>query len=493
MVPASGSTATSSNPSSAAIGGGSTRPATKSQNGPVRWSADMYTDARRTHGQPVPVRGILAPEHRPSYGRRGADQAPHRVGGPSQVPPHSGKRRTGSPRVRRLAVPRPRGARGSRKGDLGQTRPAPVRATPGPGQPAQRTPARRQRGHHPGARARRARGRGARRSAGRSSPSARTKFQVVALLVREERARVKADTELTEASARPSSSSGSTGSPRSWPRPPPATPSLLELLAEDAAVSDAAKRAASARCIAPPAWSSRRRRSPSPTTAELLAAERRVVPAVGHPAPARQPVPGPRLLRAPTPRRPRPRRLATWELLGPLFRSFEYAAAARRVHAAARADAASRLPDGLELMRHQAQLVAAAADGPPHLPARRRARPRQDRPGAARRRRRPTPSRCWSSSPTSSRPTGPARPRSGRRTARSPSSTATATTSTASPTSWSSTTRSSTGTSAGSATSASAAWSSTRRTSSRTRQSQRSQHVLAALRADPGRASPGRC
>ena len=36
-------------------------------------------------------------------------------------------------------------------------------------------------------------------------------------------------------------------------------------------------------------------------------------------------------------------------------------------------------------MPHQAQVVAAAAAGPPHLPARRRARPRQDRPGAARR------------------------------------------------------------------------------------------------------------
>ena len=69
--------------------------------------------------------------------------------------------------------------------------------------------------------------------------SVRARFQVVALLVREERARVRADTELTEAK-RDGSSSGSTGSPRSWPRPPPATPSLFSLLAEDADVSDQA-------------------------------------------------------------------------------------------------------------------------------------------------------------------------------------------------------------------------------------------------------------
>ena len=40
-------------------------------------------------------------------------------------------------------------------------------------------------------------------------------------------------------------------------------------------------------------------------------------------------------------------------------------------------------PKGLDLMPHQARLLAAVVGGPPHLPPRRRARARQDRAGAA--------------------------------------------------------------------------------------------------------------
>ena len=66
-----------------------------------------------------------------------------------------------------------------------------------------------------------------------------------------------------------------------------------------------------------------------------------VVPAVGHLAPARQPVPRARLLRRRAPTAPRPRRLANWELLEPLFKSFEYVGGgAVRLHDAARPDAA---------------------------------------------------------------------------------------------------------------------------------------------------------
>ena len=61
----------------------------------------------------------------------------------------------------------------------------------------------------------------------------------------------------------------------------------------------------------------------------------------------------------------RPQRLASWELLGPLLRSFEDAGAgAIVVHAPARGVHGPRAaPDGLELMPHQAQVVAAAAAG----------------------------------------------------------------------------------------------------------------------------------
>ncbi len=58
----------------------------------------------------------------------------------------------------------------------------------------------------------------------------------------------------------------------------------------------------------------------------------------------------------------RPRRLAGWELLGPLFRSFEYAGNGVSCMPLPEPERV-RLPDDRQLMRHQAQLVASAAEG----------------------------------------------------------------------------------------------------------------------------------
>ena len=136
----------------------------------------------------------------------------------------------------------------------------------------------------------------------------------------------------------PSSSSGSTASRRSWPRPPPATPRCFALLAEDAVVSDAARalkrEMLDGRRARGRARGGRRPRRPPALRRDR--APRR--PAVGDLPPARQPVPRPRLLQRAAARRRSPRQLATWELLGPLFRSFEERRpAARLLHAAARA------------------------------------------------------------------------------------------------------------------------------------------------------------
>ena len=60
-------------------------------------------------------------------------------------------------------------------------------------------------------------------------------------------------------------------------------------------------------------------------------------------------------------RRPKARRLATWELLGPLFRSFEYGGGAACMPLPEPRDI--RMPPGRELMLHQAQLIQSAADG----------------------------------------------------------------------------------------------------------------------------------
>ena len=71
-------------------------------------------------------------------------------------------------------------------------------------------------------------------------PAGRTKFQVVALLAREERARVKADTEHTEAH-RAEQLKRLDGIGTILAKTAARDTSLLQLLAEDARVSEAAR------------------------------------------------------------------------------------------------------------------------------------------------------------------------------------------------------------------------------------------------------------
>ena len=202
-----------------------------------------------------------------------------------------------------------------------------------------------------------------RRSAARCSRPARTKFQVVALLVREERARVKADTDAHRGPARRAAQAARRRSRTILAKTAARDTSLLALLAEDAVVSDGA-RDAQARDAAPPPGSRprpRRRRRPSRVRPRRRRAPGRA--AVGGRPPAGQPVPRPRLLRrrrsAGAARAGWPR----WELLGPLFRSFEYAAGGAPSCMTLPEPASLQAPGGRELMPHQAQVVAAAAEG----------------------------------------------------------------------------------------------------------------------------------
>ena len=79
------------------------------------------------------------------------------------------------------------------------------------------------------------------------APSVRTKFQVVALLVREERAQVKADEELTEA-RRAEQLKRLDGVATILAKTAARDTSLLQLLAEDAEVSDFGPVPPSATC-----------------------------------------------------------------------------------------------------------------------------------------------------------------------------------------------------------------------------------------------------
>ena len=218
----------------------------------------------------------------------------------------------------------------------------------------------------------------------------------------------------------PSSSSASTASPRSWRRPPPATPRCSRC-SPRTPWSPTRPRAQARDAARPPASSRRPRtsRARAEPAADLRRASAAVVPQSVVVAPAGQPVPRPRLLRRRADPR-RPRRLAGWELLGPLFRSFEDAGGG--------ASSCMALPEPTSAAG-AGRPGADAAPGAggrrrrgraPHLPARRRARPGQDRPGAARRAGRRRLPAARRRARTSSRPTGPARPASGRRTARPP-------------------------------------------------------------------------
>ncbi|WP_282946708.1 DEAD/DEAH box helicase [Cellulomonas endometrii] len=193
-------------------------------------------------------------------------------------------------------------------------------------------------------------------------PSTRTKFQVVALLVREERARTIADGDLTEAK-RAEQLKRLDGVATMLARTAARDTSLLQLLAEDAKVSDAARalkatmmRAAG---MEPP-------EEPEPEPAPVVpepGAHTRVVPRSVISRQLANPFLPPDFEAAAQRMTPKPRRLAGWELLEPLFRSFEQAATGAPACMPLPEPRAVPVPPRRELMPHQAQVVAATATG----------------------------------------------------------------------------------------------------------------------------------
>ena len=157
---------------------------------------------------------------------------------------------------------------------------------------------------------------------GPASPSVRNKYQVIALLVRQERARVKADETLTEP-GRAEQLKRLDGVARILAETGARDTSLLVLLAEDAVISEGAKalqrEMLAAGGIDVP--------EPEPTTPDPVAAaastERRVVPQSVVARQLANPFLAPDFSATPT-RKPQVRRLANWELIEPLLRSFEY-------------------------------------------------------------------------------------------------------------------------------------------------------------------------
>jgi hypothetical protein len=199
---------------------------------------------------------------------------------------------------------------------------------------------------------------------GRVRPATRSTFQAVALLVREERSRVQSD-DLSEG-RRSEQLKRIDGIATILARTAARDSSLLALLTDEAPLLEGTRpllrEMRLAAGIEPPAETAAPQPAASSASASSSGAERQVVPRSVISRQLANPFLEPDFSAAPRPA-PRPRLLATWELLGPLLRSFEEASGG--------AVSCMRLPKpsslkaaaGRELMPHQAQVVAAAAGG----------------------------------------------------------------------------------------------------------------------------------
>ena len=197
---------------------------------------------------------------------------------------------------------------------------------------------------------------------GRVTVSTRSTFQAVGLLVREERARAKADETVSE-HERAEHLKRLDGVATILAKTATREPSLLTLLVDDAEVSSstlALKRdllvaaglldpAAAEAAAAKPTAAAGEDRSVAPPPS-VVAAQ------------LANPFMAPDFSAAPPPA-PGASRLDTWELLGPLLSSFERAPAGAPACMELPEPYDLHTPSGLELMRHQAQLVEEAAEG----------------------------------------------------------------------------------------------------------------------------------
>jgi hypothetical protein len=195
---------------------------------------------------------------------------------------------------------------------------------------------------------------------GRVTPAVRTKFQALAMLLRDERARVQAAP--GNGSHRAEQLKRLDGIAAILAATAVQDAGLLALLAEDTSVSDAA-RSLKREMMRDLGIEPAPEETASAETATAPAGtESRVVPQTVISRQLANPFLAPDFSAVPQ-RTSRPRRLADWELLGPLLSSFERAGGGAPACMALPAPTARFTPAGLELMPHQGQLVAAAAAG----------------------------------------------------------------------------------------------------------------------------------
>jgi hypothetical protein len=202
-------------------------------------------------------------------------------------------------------------------------------------------------------------------------PTNRTKFQVIAFLMREERARAKADPELSDAS-RAEQLKRLDGIATILAKTAARDTSLISLLESEAPPTATAQKIRrdwlleSGTELSPDDLIITVERPTAPDSVippEL--AEKQVVPASVKARQLSNPFLAPDFSRAATAAPAPRRRLDSWELLGPLFKSFEYGAggqaASMELPPAPLIDRYS--PPGLELMHHQSRFIESVRQG----------------------------------------------------------------------------------------------------------------------------------
>lgn len=196
---------------------------------------------------------------------------------------------------------------------------------------------------------------------GRVRPATRATFQAVALLVREERSRVQSS-DVAEA-RRSEQLKRIDGIATILARAAARDSSLLALLTDDAELlpetRSLLREMRLAAGLAPAAEAPVRAAEPA---APSPRAERQVVPQSAISRQLANPFLAPDFS-APPPPVARPRLLATWELLGPLLRSFENGSGGASSCMDLPPPSSLQAAAGRTLMPHQAQVVAAAAAG----------------------------------------------------------------------------------------------------------------------------------
>ena len=200
---------------------------------------------------------------------------------------------------------------------------------------------------------------------GRVTPAVRTKFQAVALILREERARVRASG--TSEGRRNEQLKRLDGIATTLAVAAVRDADLLALLEEDAVVSSAAltykRDLLSAAGVAPEPDPEE---EPEDVAATPVAApERRAVPQSVISRQLANPFLAPDFsaVAAAPQRSTRPRRLGRWDLVPALLSSFERASGGDVACMPLPPPSSAHTPRGLELMQHQGQVVAAAAEG----------------------------------------------------------------------------------------------------------------------------------